>query len=162
NPCGRCGHVIEHDRRAHWNVVNRLVNQHWEACPGNPHGHPVRIPAVAPTPTPTHPPPPEAPTVQSALGNPSQLTTPSTSRSSSEPVGASQDGWMIASGWERKRRTEEQRKLQLEEDEYTSNVTPTTVVCVGCHKLISLDKRSRYYPGLWLKHKGKCPDVEKL
>ena len=56
----------------------------------------------------------------------------------------------------------EQRKQQLEQDEYAKNVTTNSVVCAGCNKEISLDKRSKYYPGLWLKHRRKCPSLEKL
>ncbi|KIK95064.1 hypothetical protein PAXRUDRAFT_141569 [Paxillus rubicundulus Ve08.2h10] len=140
-PCGRCDAVIEHESRAHWNVVSKLVNWHWEAL--------TRPPAPPPL-TP-------APLIPSPLAPPSQ---PCPSKLCSELQVASKHAW-VGAGWDRKRKTENQRKLELEEDEYTSDVTATSVVCVGCNKKISLDKRSRYYPGLWLKHRGKCPDIEK-
>ncbi|KIJ21186.1 hypothetical protein PAXINDRAFT_96055 [Paxillus involutus ATCC 200175] len=159
-PCGRCDAVIEHESRAHWNVVSKLVNWHWEACPGKPHGQPARIPTVTRPPTPPPLAPAPAPLIPSPLAPPSQ---PCPSRLCTDLQVASRHAWVgPGPGWERKRKTENQRKLELEEDEYTSDVTATSVICVGCHKPISLDKRSRYYPGLWLKHRGKCPDIEKL
>ncbi|KAG1843131.1 hypothetical protein DFJ58DRAFT_916027 [Suillus subalutaceus] len=57
---------------------------------------------------------------------------------------------------------EGERKEDLENDEYTEDVQPTSVWCRGCQKAISLDKRSRYYPGLWVKHRGKCPGILKM
>ncbi|KAG1840999.1 hypothetical protein DFJ58DRAFT_78649, partial [Suillus subalutaceus] len=67
---------------------------------------------------------------------------------------------VVAGG--RKRRKEDQRKQELENDEYTEDVQPTSVRCRGCQKAISLDKRSRYYPGLWVKHRSKCPGILEL
>ncbi|KAG1883441.1 hypothetical protein F4604DRAFT_291844 [Suillus subluteus] len=67
---------------------------------------------------------------------------------------------VVAGG--RKRRKEDQRKQELEDDEYTEDVQPTSVRCRGCQKAISLDKRSRYYPGLWAKHRSKCPGILEL
>ncbi|KIJ65370.1 hypothetical protein HYDPIDRAFT_187193 [Hydnomerulius pinastri MD-312] len=153
-PCGRCDAVIEHDSRARWSMVNNLVNRHWEVCPGKPHVPPARAPQLARAPSPSA----WVPIALSATAGPDQSRTP-------EPSGelpAVQKTTWVTSGWERKRKTEVQRKLELEEDQYASNVTATSVVCLGCHKEISLDKRSRYYPGLWIKHRGKCPDIEKL
>jgi hypothetical protein len=57
---------------------------------------------------------------------------------------------------------EHERKATLEADKWASNVTPTSVKCVACSQTISLDKRSRYYPGLWLKHCKKCADLKRL
>ncbi|KAG1776963.1 hypothetical protein EV702DRAFT_1197630 [Suillus placidus] len=51
---------------------------------------------------------------------------------------------------------------ELENDEYTDDVQPTSIRCRGCQKAISLDKRFRYYPGLWDKHRGKCPGILKI
>ncbi|KAG1840735.1 hypothetical protein DFJ58DRAFT_916669 [Suillus subalutaceus] len=70
------------------------------------------------------------------------------------------DDEVVAGG--RKRRKEDQRKQELENDEYTEDVQPTSVRCRGCQKAISLDKRSRYYPGLWVKHRSKCPGILEL
>jgi len=167
-PCGRCHAVIQHDSRAPWSVVNKLVNMHWDACPGKPHVSLGQIP----------PPLSEAPPPLSSLApsSPIPIPTPagesgSTNRSLSKKGGGGgrefagptrTSSSITSAGWERKRKTEEQRKKELDEDEYAENVTATSVTCVGCRKQISLDKRSRYYPGLWVKHKNKCPDVDRL
>ncbi|KAG1780954.1 hypothetical protein EV702DRAFT_1076529 [Suillus placidus] len=60
------------------------------------------------------------------------------------------------------RKNEDERKQELEDDEYTEDVQFTSVRCCGCQKVISLDKRRRYYPGLWDKHRGKCPGILKI
>jgi hypothetical protein len=57
---------------------------------------------------------------------------------------------------------EHERKMTLEVDEWASNITPTSVKCVACGQMISLDKRSRYYPGLWLKHRRRCTALKRL
>jgi hypothetical protein len=57
---------------------------------------------------------------------------------------------------------EEARKRKLEADEWTTDVTPKSVKCRACGRNVSLDKRSRYYPGLWLKHRGKCMEIKRL
>lgn len=150
-PCGRCFAVIEYDQGAEWSVVNELVNEHWKACPGKLHARTASMMC-----TPTSPldtaialPPPVAP----EEGSSSNLVA--------ESVSSPSNTW-ISEGCERKRRTLEQRKLELEQDEHAKNITTKSVVCGGCYKEISLDKRSKYYPGLWLKHRGKCPSIEKL
>jgi len=58
--------------------------------------------------------------------------------------------------------SEKQRRELLEADEYCTAVTPTTVTCLGCKTTIKLDKRNRYYPGLWKKHREKCVSVQAL
>ncbi|KAJ7261052.1 hypothetical protein C8J57DRAFT_1635615 [Mycena rebaudengoi] len=58
--------------------------------------------------------------------------------------------------------TEEERKRALESDPWTLSVELNQVVCRGCHKTIRLDRRSRYYPGLWQKHRDRCAQVRKL
>jgi hypothetical protein len=68
----------------------------------------------------------------------------------------------ISAGGCKRRRKEDKRKEELEDDEYTEDVQPISVRCRGCQKAISLDKRSRYYPGLWVKHRGKCPGIRKI
>ncbi|KAH0836885.1 hypothetical protein J3R83DRAFT_8686 [Lanmaoa asiatica] len=150
-PCGRCYAVIEYDRGVEWSVVSELANEHWKACPGKPHARPAHM-ARAPTSPP-----------DTAIVLPSPVT--SNQRSSSNPIAESANSpnntW-ISLGCERKRRTLEQRKLELEQDEYAKSITTKSVLCGGCRKEISLDKRSKYYPGLWRKHRGKCPDIEKL
>lgn len=62
----------------------------------------------------------------------------------------------------KRNKKEGERKEYLENDEYTANVRPRSVKCRGCGKVIRLDKRSRYYPGLWDKHRGKCPAILRL
>jgi len=62
----------------------------------------------------------------------------------------------------KKRANEMERKAKLEADEWATDVQPTSVKCVGCEKEIRLDKRSMYYPGLWTKHRGKCPEIKRL
>lgn len=57
---------------------------------------------------------------------------------------------------------ESARRRLLELDEWALKVRPTSVVCKACRRVISLDKRSRYYPGLWIKHREKCPKVLKF
>ncbi|KAG8221160.1 hypothetical protein J3R82DRAFT_2711 [Butyriboletus roseoflavus] len=150
-PCGRCYAVIEYDRGTEWSVINELVNVHWEACPGKLHARPA---GMAHTPT-------SPPDTTIVLPQPIGSNQQSSSNLVAESVNSLNNTW-ISAGCERKRRTLDQRKLELEQDEYAKNVTTKSVVCGGCHKEISLDKRSKYYPGLWLKHKGKCPSIEKL
>jgi len=150
-PCGRCYAAIEYDRGAGWNVVSELVNEHWEACPRKPH---ARLAHMAGTPN-------YSPHTVIALPPPVAPEQRSSANPAVESVG-SPNNPRISSGCERKRRTIEQRKLELEQDEYAKNITTKSVVCGGCRKEISLDKRSKYYPGLWLKHRRKCPSIEKL
>ncbi|KAI5987124.1 hypothetical protein EDD15DRAFT_1511764 [Pisolithus albus] len=163
-PCGRCKAVIQHDSRAPWSVVSRLVAMHWEACPGSPHVLLTKLPPLTLGIQPTPPRPTTPPIALSAA--PAHNTTQSVSKrndSQRDFSGPTRNpSSTTAAGWERKRKTEEQRKRELEEDEFTADVTVTSVTCVGCGKQISLDKRSRYYPGLWVKHRNKCPDVEKI
>lgn len=56
-------------------------------------------------------------------------------------------------------RSEAVRKALLEEDPWTLTVEPTQVECGGCNQIIKLDGRSRYYPGLWEKHRDRCEKV---
>ncbi|KAJ6573185.1 hypothetical protein DFH09DRAFT_1277251 [Mycena vulgaris] len=57
--------------------------------------------------------------------------------------------------------SEAHRKAALENDQWTLVVEPASVVCRGCKQAIALDKRSRYYPGLWDKHRDRCDGVKK-
>jgi hypothetical protein len=68
----------------------------------------------------------------------------------------------VIAGHSKQRKKEHQRKKELDDDEYTEDVKPTSVKCRGCQRTLKLDKRSRYYPGLWLKHRGKCPRILKI
>ncbi|KAF8553013.1 hypothetical protein OG21DRAFT_1311714 [Imleria badia] len=150
-PCGKCCAVIEYEQGTEWGVVNELVNEHWKACPRKPHASLAHMAR-----TPTSPPDTAIP-----LPPPTAQEQSSSSNSAAESVGSPIIPW-TSTGCERKRRTLEQRKLELEQDEYAENITTKSVVCRGCHKEISLDKRSKYYPGLWLKHRSKCLRIEKF
>jgi hypothetical protein len=55
-----------------------------------------------------------------------------------------------------------ERKALLEADPYAYKVRVHWVRCRGCDNDISLDKRSEYYPGLWIKHRRKCKEIAKL
>ncbi|KAG5642376.1 hypothetical protein DXG03_002951 [Asterophora parasitica] len=55
--------------------------------------------------------------------------------------------------------SKEERRRLLVEDEWADDVQPTSVKCRGCMKTVCLDGRSEYYPGLWHKHRGKCPQI---
>ncbi|KAJ7813660.1 hypothetical protein B0H14DRAFT_1011325 [Mycena olivaceomarginata] len=59
-------------------------------------------------------------------------------------------------------RTETERRLALENGKWMLRVTPHEVDCRGCRRTIQLDRRSRYYPGLWEKHRDRCEEVDKL
>jgi hypothetical protein len=57
---------------------------------------------------------------------------------------------------------ETERKALIESDCWAGDVTAVSVECKGCGKTVSLDKRSMYYPGLWIKHRSKCPGIRRL
>jgi hypothetical protein len=57
---------------------------------------------------------------------------------------------------------EEKRKKKLEADPMGSDVTEISIVCRGCNRQYSLDKRNKYYAGLWIKHREKCRGVRVL
>ncbi|KAK7047157.1 hypothetical protein VNI00_006823 [Paramarasmius palmivorus] len=58
---------------------------------------------------------------------------------------------------------EEQRKAKLENDPWSdkTRLTPKSVFCLGCKRVIRLDRRNDYYPGLWLKHRDLCQGIAK-
>ncbi|KAG2035280.1 hypothetical protein BDR03DRAFT_963143, partial [Suillus americanus] len=142
--CGRagCPVVIVYDVGTDWPTVNCLVNNHSLVCKGG-----LYVLANSPPRSDSHDP-------QYALSPPQLIPE------SSDIDDDKRNDEVVAGG--RKRRKEDQRKQELENDEYTEDVQPTSVRCRGCQKAISLDKRSRYYPGLWVKHKGKCRGIHKL
>ncbi|KAG2346011.1 hypothetical protein BDR05DRAFT_99680 [Suillus weaverae] len=143
--CGRCRTVLEYDTHADWPTINLLVNEHYLACP-------VKLDFHGPAPS---QPPSEPNETQKAL---------SPLHDSNEHMGAADgrhDEPFIAD-FSKQRKNEAQRKQELKDDEYTYNVRPTSVMCRGCDREISLDKRSRYYPGLWTKHRGKCARIQKI
>ncbi|KAG6830228.1 hypothetical protein H0H92_001668 [Tricholoma furcatifolium] len=54
----------------------------------------------------------------------------------------------------------DERRRQLEDDEWTLEVRSHIVKCRGCEKWIRLDQRNEYYAGLWLKHQDLCRGIK--
>ncbi|KAJ7223470.1 hypothetical protein GGX14DRAFT_558039 [Mycena pura] len=76
--------------------------------------------------------------------------------------GATAQGSTGTYQWQRVKKTarkESERKALLETDPWVLAVSATQVVCAGCRQTIRLDARSRYYPGLWEKHRDRCDGV---
>ncbi|KAG1734150.1 hypothetical protein EDB19DRAFT_1911255 [Suillus lakei] len=139
--CGRqgCAVVFLYEVGTDWPTVSRLINEHWHACTNG-------TDVVAP-------PYPRSDTYGTQhTPNPPQLAPESWSV---EDVNHDK----VIAGRRKQNKNEDQRREELENDEYTGNVQPTFVRCRGCHKDICLDKRSKFYSGLWLKHRGKCPGI---
>ncbi|KAJ7199970.1 hypothetical protein GGX14DRAFT_660956 [Mycena pura] len=85
---------------------------------------------------------------------------PSTRHPDAAPAAAYGD--TNAYRWEKAKKTarkESERKALLEADPWAHAVSATEVVCGGCGQTIKLDARSRYYPGLWQKHRDRCDAV---
>ncbi|KAG1768919.1 hypothetical protein EV702DRAFT_1049897 [Suillus placidus] len=140
--CGRagCPIIFVYNVGTDWHTVSCLVNDHALVCKGG-----LYELAHSPPRSNMH-------SAQHALSPPPPA-----------PVnfGGNHDDEVIAGGT-KQRKNEDERKQELEDDEYTEDVQPTFVRCCGCQKVISLDKRRRYYPGLWDKHRGKCPGILKI
>jgi hypothetical protein len=145
--CGRfgCQTVFVYAVGTNWPTVNRVISDHSLVCKGG-----FYMPSHSPPHADTHntqnapSPPPLAP---------EGLSVENSNRDDEVSAGGHK---------RRKRRKENKRKQELEEDEYTEDVQPKSVKCRGCQKTIRLDKRSRYYPGLWIKHRGKCRGIRKI
>lgn len=138
--CGRpgCTVVFVYSGATDWPTVNRLVNEHYPLCTGG-----IRGLAFSHPPSNTH----------------------STRKRPNPPQHGHRNNFIAGHIRRRKskrNKKEGERKAYLENDEYTANVRPRSVKCRGCGKVIRLDKRSRYYPGLWDKHRGKCPTILRL
>ncbi|KAJ6452509.1 hypothetical protein C8R45DRAFT_1040847 [Mycena sanguinolenta] len=84
-----------------------------------------------------------------------RLASPATSTSSTPTVA-------FTSAPKKTARSEAERRLGLESDPCAARVTPHEVLCAGCRRIIKLDRRSRYYPGLWEKHRERCEGVERI
>ncbi|KAF8071475.1 hypothetical protein FPV67DRAFT_874865 [Lyophyllum atratum] len=56
----------------------------------------------------------------------------------------------------------EERRMQLEADQWATDVEPKQVRCRGCLRWIKLDQRSMYYRGLWDKHRDLCRGIKRL
>jgi hypothetical protein len=143
--CGRpgCTVVFVYGGATDWPTVNRLIDEHYPVCTGGIRGLVLSYP-----PADTH-------------STPKTLSPPQLAPESLDSKDGHRDNFIIA-GHSKRRKREGERKEDLENDEYTGDVRPTSVRCRGCDKVICLDKRSRYYPGLWVKHRGKCPGILKL
>ncbi|KAJ7223453.1 hypothetical protein GGX14DRAFT_658167, partial [Mycena pura] len=77
-------------------------------------------------------------------------------------AGAAAQGNIGTYQWQKVKKTarkEAERKALLEADPWALMVSATQVVCGGCMQTIRLDARSRYYPGLWEKHRDRCDGV---
>jgi hypothetical protein len=143
--CGRfgCPTIFVYAVDTDWPTVSRLINDHSMVCKGGFY----RLSHL--------PPRAETHDIQNAPSPP-----PPAPESLGIETGGRDDE--VSAGGCKQRRKEDKRKEELEGDEYTEDVQPTSVRCRGCQKAISLDKRSRYYPGLWVKHRGKCPGIRKI
>ncbi|KAJ6603036.1 hypothetical protein B0H10DRAFT_2229974 [Mycena sp. CBHHK59/15] len=64
-------------------------------------------------------------------------------------------------GGKKSARSEKERRLVLETDEWSVKATAHDVVCRGCENTIKLDRRSRFYPGLWEKHRNRCEGIKR-
>ncbi|KAG1738524.1 hypothetical protein EDB19DRAFT_895717 [Suillus lakei] len=143
--CGRCHAAIKYDAHTDWPTVSLLVNEHYFNCPMKLNFYGESVPSHTPSET------------NDTRNAPSPLQD---SDENLDVTDSNHDNQFIA-GCSKQRKSEAQRKQELEDDEYTYNVCPTSVRCRGCEKEISLDKRSRYYPGLWTKHRRKCTRIQK-
>ncbi|KAJ7433696.1 hypothetical protein B0H11DRAFT_752274 [Mycena galericulata] len=186
NPCGRrgCGHIFEYRGPHPLENISRLVNEHWHHCPGRNNWSlhapntrlkstsRVREPVVERDPSvenlsvsserrgrsPSPSPGPSSSGTQSASSSSGTSSSSPSVRStrSLTPASAATDRPAKKTA-----RTEAERRAALESDEWTMSVTPHEVVCRGCKRPIKLDRRSRYYPGLWEKHRDRCEHVSK-
>ncbi|KAG1781570.1 hypothetical protein EV702DRAFT_593886 [Suillus placidus] len=144
--CGRagCTAVFVYVDGTDWPTVNRLVNDHYLVCTGHFYGL-----AASHPPSDTH-------GLQHAPSSP-QLAPESWGVNN-----GNRDNDEVIAGPSNQRQNEDERIETLENDGYTDDVQPTSVRCRGCNNVICLDKRFRYYPGLWNKHRGKCRGILKL
>ncbi|KAJ7183830.1 hypothetical protein C8R46DRAFT_1067924 [Mycena filopes] len=171
NPCGRrgCGHIFEYDGPNPLGNIQRLVFEHLDHCRGQ---SPLATRLLRGR-------------SQQNIGERqpreweeygygrtgASLSPRSYQREwSSSPTtldddeGSDDDDTPQSTGSAPKKsaRTEAERRRTLEDDPWTLEVTPHEVVCRGCRRTIKLDRRSRYYPGLWEKHRDRCDHVVKI
>ncbi|KAJ7073379.1 hypothetical protein B0H15DRAFT_957218 [Mycena belliarum] len=190
NPCGRgCGHIFEYAGPNPLENISRLVNEHWSVCPGrnpsathalNTHWEPEpRIVdevnrgrdervheerALSHSGRSWSPPPGDADDVPASGPSGSGTSSPSARSTRSLSSLSTHTPTSLAAEHTGKKssRSEGERRRTLEDDEWTMRVTPHEVVCRGCRRSIKLDRRSRYYPGLWEKHRDRCEHVAKM
>ncbi|KIL58894.1 hypothetical protein M378DRAFT_170083 [Amanita muscaria Koide BX008] len=65
---------------------------------------------------------------------------------------------------EEKKRDEraKKRRTVFQQDPWAALVEPTQVRCGACGTLIQLDKRRKFYPGLWNNHRARCPGIDRI
>jgi len=51
-------------------------------------------------------------------------------------------------------KTESERLQELEKEPLLESIRPHEVYCLICEDWVALDRRVRYYPGFWFKHKA--------
>ncbi|KAG1743922.1 hypothetical protein EDB19DRAFT_547906 [Suillus lakei] len=143
--CGRrgCPAVFEYKVGAGWPTVSRIIREHTAVCTGGSY----------------------------ELDPSYVLYHTHNAQNASSPLQPVPESWGLNNGSRdeevialsiKQRQTEDERRAGLEGDVYTADVQPTSVRCRGCQKVIKLDRRSRYYSGLWTKHRGKCPGILKI
>ncbi|KAF8970813.1 hypothetical protein BDZ97DRAFT_1788849 [Flammula alnicola] len=61
-------------------------------------------------------------------------------------------------------KTEFERKMALETDEFVKFYWEQDVQCRGCDQVIKLDRRrgAKYYPRFWNNHRDRCSKVQEL
>ncbi|KAJ7225124.1 hypothetical protein B0H12DRAFT_1149501 [Mycena haematopus] len=165
NECGRrgCGHVFEYDGPNPLGNIQRLVREHSAVCRGQraettslrtPYRGGSSSPSSSGSTTDDN-----ARDIRSPSPSPSRATrhtSTSTSTAEADLPGS------LPSAPKKSARTEAERRLALESDPCALRVTPHDVLCAGCRRTIKLDRRSRYYPGLWEKHRERCEGVAKI
>ncbi|KAJ7779922.1 hypothetical protein B0H16DRAFT_1878531 [Mycena metata] len=180
NPCGRrgCDHIFEYAGPNPLGNIQRLVLEHLDHCRGQSPlaTHLLRgrsqqnigerlasmerdenarnaYRSLSPQYRDWSPSP--SPEGEDMYAGPSEGGSGTSSRSSPTTQG-------VPSTWKKSARSEAERRRALETDQWTLSVTPHEVVCRGCRRTIKLDRRSRYYPGLWEKHRDRCDHVIKI
>jgi hypothetical protein len=162
SPCNRRGHTYAYQEGTPWNHISSTIDQHERVCP-NITSEPMTKGVVRKEVTA----PPSATVAPVAR----MLETQTGRRKGAFHVAGKMKGNhrrgrkakrapMVS--WKKHTMDEGIRKRSLENDDWSLDVTPTSVKCCACGRTVSLDKRSRYYPGLWLKHRGKCMEIKRL
>ncbi|KAF4593209.1 hypothetical protein EYR38_008921 [Pleurotus pulmonarius] len=143
-PCRRCDYKFHYPEGTPWNIVNDMVNNHWSVCPGSISASMAKSRHMA-----------ADPRYSGALSVQEGLEGGSSNDENDADT-------QVRRNRKKNMMDETERKKKLEEDPWALEVTPVSVRCGACTRLVSLDKRSRYYPGLWLKHREKCMEIKRL
>ncbi|KAJ7458713.1 hypothetical protein B0H11DRAFT_2317802 [Mycena galericulata] len=171
--CGRpgCTHVFRYQGQNPFDAISKLLKEHRPHCVGRNYGA-TQVCAAnsqlmkqsdqgaygvsARTPRLDY-----SRAVHEVQGNPLPEPSKDLCRRTGSRQAVSADAMQDAKGKARKTvRTVGERKSLLENDPWIGLVDVARVVCRGCGEEISLDKRSMYYPGLWEKHRGRCPQIK--